>query len=99
MVNRKVEFFKHDVMRRGAHKCEAVFGGALENMPTYESINSPTDKRQELDERQIRRQEDGLPEFIVRCVRKIDPMVSTVGIYRINGDAAAVQKIRYVFCI
>ena len=52
---------------------------------------------QERDKRQIRRQEDGLPEFIVRCVRKIDPMVSTVGIYRINGDAAAVQKIRYLF--
>ena len=66
MVNRKVEFFKHDVMRRGAHKCEAVFGNALKSMPKYEGINSTKDKRKEIDARQIRRQEDGLPEYIVR---------------------------------
>ena len=94
MVNRKVEFFRYDVMRRGAHKGEAVFGNALKSMPKYEAVSCPTDKRREIDERQIRRKEDGLPEFIVRCVRKIDLMVSTIGIYRINGDAAAVQKIR-----
>ena len=37
-----------------------------------------------------------LPEFLVRCVARIEEFVDTVGVYRINGDAAAVQKLRYV---
>ncbi len=36
----------------------------------------------------------GVPEFLIRCVRKIETMANVVGIYRINGDAAAVQKLR-----
>lgn len=36
-----------------------------------------------------------LPEFLLRCVRKIETMMAVVGIYRVNGDAAAVQKLRY----
>lgn len=36
----------------------------------------------------------GLPEFIVRCVTKIETMITTVGLYRVNGDAAVVQKLR-----
>ncbi len=35
-----------------------------------------------------------LPEFLLRCVQKIEDMITVVGIYRINGDAAAVQKLR-----
>lgn len=36
-----------------------------------------------------------LPEFVVRCVGRIESVAAgTEGIYRVNGDAAAVQKIR-----
>ncbi len=38
-----------------------------------------------------------LPEFLVRCISRIEELKDAVGIYRINGDAAAVQKIRYSF--
>lgn len=41
----------------------------------------------------------GLPDFLVKCVRKIEEHLDTVGLYRINGDAALVQKIRQVFKI
>lgn len=37
----------------------------------------------------------GLPEFLVRCARRIESMIGVVGIYRINGDAALVQKLRF----
>ena len=37
----------------------------------------------------------GLPEFLVRAVRKVESLMTTVGVYRINGDSAVVQKIRY----
>ncbi len=36
-----------------------------------------------------------VPQFLVECVFRIESMISTVGIYRVNGDAAAVQKIRF----
>ena len=38
----------------------------------------------------------GMPEFLVKCVKKIEENLDTVGLYRINGDAALVQKIRHV---
>ncbi len=37
----------------------------------------------------------GIPEFLERCVAKMETMMETVGIYRINGDAALVQKLRF----
>ncbi len=36
----------------------------------------------------------GMPEFLVRCVDRIEEMAHTEGLYRRNGDAAAVQKLR-----
>ncbi len=66
--------------------------------------------RQELERRGILRREEvfgnhlsavamdpdtGVPFFLVRCVRRLDQLVDTVGIYRVNGDAAAVQKVRW----
>eukprot|EP00094_Tigriopus_californicus_P002144 TCALIF_02067-PA protein Name:"Similar to tag-325 WW domain-containing protein tag-325 (Caenorhabditis elegans)" AED:0.00 eAED:0.00 QI:67/0.83/0.42/1/1/0.85/7/0/693 len=35
----------------------------------------------------------GLPEFLVRATQRIETFADTVGIYRVNGDAAIVQKI------
>ena len=38
--------------------------------------------------------ETGLPLFLARCTKKIEEFAKTEGVYRINGDAAAVQKLR-----
>ncbi len=38
----------------------------------------------------------GIAEFLVKCASRIETMIHTVGIYRVNGDAAAVQKLRFV---
>ena len=74
------------LMDKGILKREAVFGNHLADMPPYldPKSNHPSNPT-ELH---------GLPEFAVRCVQKIENMGGTVGIYRINGDAAVVQKIR-----
>ena len=40
--------------------------------------------------------EHGLPIFFVRCIKKIETMINTDGLYRINGDFDGVQKLRYV---
>ena len=40
------------------------------------------------------KEEQNVPEFIVRCVAKIETMMSTVGLYRLNGDALTVGKLR-----
>ena len=39
--------------------------------------------------------EHEIPEFIVRCLKKIEPMISAEGIYRINGDIEKVEAMRY----
>ena len=75
-------------MERGIYGLEPVFGNHLKDMPTYHnpSVTDPI-----LDS-----EIHMLPEFIVRCIQKIEKMGSTtVGLYRVNGDAAVVQKIRY----
>ena len=38
----------------------------------------------------------GVPQFMVKCISRVEEFIDTVGIYRINGDAAIVQKIRYI---
>ena len=38
----------------------------------------------------------GLPIFLARCTKKIEEFADTEGVYRINGDNAAVQKLRSV---
>ena len=68
-------------------KFELVFGNNLENVPLYlkssdSKTNFYTDKTSDV------------PEFVVRCVERIETMISAVGIYRINGDALVVGRIR-----
>ena len=36
----------------------------------------------------------GLPEFVIICARKIEASKGAQGLYRINGDAASVQRLR-----
>ena len=41
-----------------------------------------------------RDKETDLPEFIVRCIARLEKMVDSDGLYRVNGDVAVVQKLR-----
>ena len=80
---------RDNLMDKGILKLEPVFGNYLAGMPTY-SDPSMTDPQKPTELH-------GLPEFVVRCTQKIEKMGGeTVGLYRINGDAAVVQKIRYI---
>ena len=38
--------------------------------------------------------ETDLPEFVIRCIARIEKMVDSDGLYRVNGDVAVVQKLR-----
>ena len=38
--------------------------------------------------------ESGIPEIIVRCVKKINKEKETTGIYRTNGESKAVKHLR-----
>ena len=80
---------RDNLMDKGILKLEPVFGNYLSDMPPYfDPLVTDPAKPTEIH---------GLPEFVVRCVQKIEKMGSgTVGLYRINGDAAIVQKIRYI---
>ena len=71
-------------------KQEKVFGNNLANVPMSKDLSGPSDKNT---------LEHDIPAFVVKSIRKIEPMISMVGIYRINGVASAVHKIRYVFSI
>ena len=67
-----------------------MFGASLKDIPKY---SAP------LDENGSNLPPQGsnlhkLPAFVVHCVSKIDPYNASVGIYRVNGDMADVQKIR-----
>ena len=84
----KREQGRDDLMERGIYGLEPVFGNHLKDMPIYHnpSVTDPI----------LGSEIHMLPEFIVRCIQKIEKMGSTtVGLYRVNGDAAVVQKIRY----
>ena len=37
-----------------------------------------------------------MPEFLAKAIRKINAKIETVGIYRVNGDTAEVEKLKYV---
>ena len=71
---------------RSTTKCENVFGNKLENVPLYSrgSDSSTCFYKKETD----------IPEFLVKSIEKIETMLSTVGLYRINGDAVFVAKLR-----
>ena len=38
----------------------------------------------------------GIPVFVKVIVEKVEAKIDTVGLYRVNGDNAAMQKLRYV---
>ena len=68
-------------------KPEVVFGNCLSSVPFYFPPASEIDR----PEYPL---EYGLPMFLVRCIKKIDTMIQTDGLYRINGDFEAVDKLK-----
>ena len=41
--------------------------------------------------------ENGIPEVIVRCIKKINKEKTTVGLYRTNGENKAIKNLRYIY--
>ena len=62
-----------------------LFGAPLSSLPVY----SPAHVESDL--------EKDVPEFVVRCLKRIDEYKKFDGLYRINGDAEEVIKLKYVF--
>ena len=67
-------------------KSNVVFGNSLHNLPKYFPPDDDVDM--------VNWIACGLPIFLVKCVSKIETMIKTDGLYRINGDVGAVQKLR-----
>ena len=67
-----------------------IFGNELCNLPKYcaDSMNSDKNRNamQEL--------EAGIPDIVVRCLKRIETMKTFDGLYRINGDAEEVKKLK-----
>ena len=80
----KREDRRNRLINQGILKPSNVFGNYLADMPKF----APKDENKDNDL-------IGLPEFLVRCIKKIESMGGTVGLYRVNGDAAVVQSIRF----
>ena len=68
-----------------------VFGNSLENLPKYSSSRIVTDNSRNDNRHSF---EDDLPEFVVRCLKKIESMKTCDGLYRINGDTGDVQRLK-----
>ena len=68
----------------------AVFGNSLEEMPLYSDL-PPADPNNHSVEQSMKH---GLPEFVVRCIQKIETMITKVGLYRINGSVQAIKRIK-----
>ena len=41
--------------------------------------------------------ENGIPEVIVRCIKKINKEKTIVGLYRTNGENKAIKNLRYIY--
>ena len=68
-----------------------VFGNSLENVPKYSSNRIVTDITRNDNRHSF---EENLPEFVVRCLKKIESMKTCDGLYRINGDTGDVQRLK-----
>ena len=70
-----------DERKKSKSKSNIVFGSTLEDVPKF--LKSKSDR------------EKLLPEFLAKAIRKINTKIETVGIYRVNGDTAEVEKLKY----
>ena len=94
---------KEDVRAQGK-----IFGRNLADVPTYldgKLFGSQTGYEfngyEGTSHGMVRRSstvtESGMPEIIVRCIKKINKEKETVGIYRTNGESKAVKYLRYKY--
>ena len=70
-----------DDRKKSKSRSNVVFGSTLEDVPKF--LKSKSDR------------EKLLPEFLAKAIRKINTKIETVGIYRVNGDTAEVEKLKY----
>jgi len=69
-----------DDRKKSKSRSNVVFGSNLEDVPKF--LKSKSDR------------EKLLPEFLAKAIRKINTKIETVGIYRVNGDTAEVEKLK-----
>lgn len=72
-------------------KSDIVFGNGLCNMPKYFPSLDDVSENNSFGYSI----EYGLPLFVVRCIKKIETMIKTDGLYRVNGHCDYVQQLRY----
>ena len=65
-----------------ARRKVTLFGAPLHSLPSYPSAHVESEL------------ERGVPEFVVRCLKRIDEYKNFDGLYRINGDAEEVIKLK-----
>jgi hypothetical protein len=88
---------KEQLVKEYLEKNVLIFGNQLSELPKYSlaSINPDPlilfDPKKDYSELDL---ELECPEFVVRCVQRIETMKSFDGLYRINGDAEEVQKLK-----
>ena len=72
-----------------------VFGNSLENLPKYKDCYGLQRIVTDITRNDNRHSfEENLPEFVVRCLKKIESMKTCDGLYRINGDTGDVQRLK-----
>ena len=92
------------------NKIEPVFGKPLSELPLYlpaEFDTTSTIPQIVIDDHiqggneisvppchSSLEKEKHVPEFVMRCLKKIETMSTFVGLYRINGDAGKVKELR-----
>ena len=83
----------HFVDKLKGGKPAIIFGASISNAPKYfPPINESNE-----NEQTNYGMDYGLPLFIVKCIKKIDTMIKTDGLYRINGNFVEVEQLRYAF--
>ena len=92
----RLEARRKQIVHRLPKKNVGVFGNQICNLPLYSPSSIPmilpSGIVSDLNEHHIL--ECGVPEFVVRCLRRIETMKTYDGLYRINGDAEEVQKLK-----
>ena len=95
---------KEDITRQG----NKIFGRNLVDVPTYldgKLFGSQTgygyNGTEGTSHGMLRKSstftENGIPEVIVRCIKKINKEKTTVGLYRTNGENKAIKNLRYIY--
>ena len=87
----RLEQRKKEVISKKQPKVKPVFGRPLSKVP----LHLPTEFDAISNINCHNSLEKEVPEFVVRCLKRIETMSTFDGLYRINGDAGNVQKLKY----